>query len=92
MIVDQLGELRHRLQSNSPAMIIGYAAQKLATRRLDAWGKEVKASGGPPAPEQLAEIQVQQKKLSQDALWTAVLLAVSVAGMALSAFKAALSE
>lgn len=68
------------------AMIIGYAVQKPAAKRLGALGKEIQASGNPPTPEQLAEIQAQQKKLSQGALWAAVLLAISVAGMALSRF------
>ena len=68
------------------AMIIGYVVQKPAAKRLSAVGKEIQASGGPPTPDQLAEIQAQQKKLSQGALWTAIVLAVSVAGMALSRF------
>ncbi len=57
-----------------------------AAKRLGALGQEIQASGGPPTPEQLAEVQAQQKKLTQGALWTAILLAVSVAGMALSRY------
>ena len=66
------------------AMIISYVMQKPAAKQLGTLGKEIQASGGPPSPEQLAEIQAQQKKLSQGALWSAILLAVAVIGMALS--------
>lgn len=68
------------------AMVIAYIYQKPAAKRLAALGQEIQASGGPPSSEQLAEIQAQQKKLSQGALWTAILLAVSVIGMALSRY------
>jgi uncharacterized membrane protein len=66
------------------AMVIAYVYQKPAAKRMSAVGQEIQASGGPPAPEQLAEIQAQQKKLSQGAFWSAVLLGIAVAGMALS--------
>lgn len=65
-------------------MIIAYAMQKPAARRLGEIGQEIQASGGPPSPEQLAELQAQQKKLENGARWSAVLLTLSVAGMALS--------
>jgi len=65
-------------------MVIAYVYQKPAAKRMSAVGQEIQASGGPPTPEQMAEIQAQQKKLSQGALWSAILLAVAVIGMALS--------
>lgn len=66
------------------AMVIAYAMQKPAAKRLGALGQEIQASGGPPSPEQLAEIQAQQKKLARGSLWSAVLLIGAVVGMALS--------
>jgi len=66
------------------AFIIGYAISKPASKELGKLGQEIQASGGPPSPEQLAEVQAQQNKLTQGARWTAILLAFSVIGMALS--------
>lgn len=66
------------------AMVLAYAMQKPAAKRLGALGQEIQASGGPPSPEQLAEIQAQQKKLSRGSRWSAVLLTGAVIGMALS--------
>jgi uncharacterized membrane protein len=66
------------------ALVIAYALQKPAARRLAQLGQEIQASQGPPTPQQLAEIQAQQNKLAQGARWTAILLTISVIGMALS--------
>ena len=68
------------------AMIIGYALQKPAAKRLSTLGQEIQAAGGAPTPEQMAEVQAQQKKLTQGARWAAILLAIAVAGMALSRY------
>jgi uncharacterized membrane protein len=65
-------------------MVIAYAMQKPAAKRMGAIGQEIQASGGPPTPEQLAELQAQQKKLEKGARWSAILLTLAVAGMALS--------
>ncbi len=66
------------------AMIISYAMQKPAAKQLGVLGQEIQASGGPPNPEQLAAVQAQQKKLARGGQWAAILLAISVIGMALS--------
>lgn len=68
------------------AMILAYAVQKPAVRRLAVLGQEIQAAGGPPTPEQLAAVQAQQRKLSQGARWTAILLALAVTGMALARY------
>lgn len=68
------------------AMVVAYAVQKPAAKRIGVLGQEIQAAGGPPTPEQLAELQAQQKKLSRGSLWTAILLAIAVAGMALSRY------
>lgn len=65
-------------------MVIAYVMQKPAAKRLGELGQEIQASGGPPTPEQLAEIQAQQRKLEQGARWSAILLTLAVIGMALS--------
>ena len=63
---------------------VGYVMQQPAAKRLGQLGQEIQASDGPPSPEQLAELQTQQKKLAQGGLWTAVLLAIAVAAMAIA--------
>jgi hypothetical protein len=68
------------------AMVVAYAIQKPAAKRLGILGQEIQAADGPPTPEQLAELQAQQKKLTAGARWTAILLAVAVIGMALSRY------
>lgn len=68
------------------AMILAYAVSKPAARRIGALGQEIQASGGPPSPEQMAAMQAEQRKLSQGARWTAILLLFAVAGMALSRY------
>lgn len=64
--------------------VVAYAIQKPAARRLGILGQQIQSSGGPPKPEQLAELQTQQKKLAQGALWTALLLALAVIGMGIA--------
>ena len=64
--------------------VVGYVMQKPAAQRLGQIGQEIQAAGGPPSPEQLAEIQAQQAKLAKGGRWTAILLAIAVAAMAVS--------
>ena len=66
------------------SMVIAYAMQKPAAKRMSEIGKEIQASGGPPSSEQMAELQAQRKKLEKGARWSAILLAITVAGRALS--------
>lgn len=65
-------------------LVVGYTVQKPAAKRMGALGQEIQASGGPPSPEQVAELQAQQKKLAMGGLWTAILLALAVVGMAIA--------
>lgn len=66
------------------AYLLAYFFQKPAAKRIATLGKAIQTAGGPPSPEQVAELQAQQKKLAFGALLGAVLLALSVAGMALA--------
>jgi cytochrome b subunit of formate dehydrogenase len=66
------------------AYALGYVFQKPAVKRMAALGQEIQAAGGPPSPEQMAEMQAQQKKLAQGGLLSAVLLAIAVVVMALA--------
>jgi hypothetical protein len=68
------------------AMILAYAVQKPAAKRIGALGQEIQAGGGPPSPEQIAEMQALQNRMAQGARWTAILLVIAVAAMALSRY------
>lgn len=63
--------------------VVGYVMQKPAAKRLGQIGQEIQAGGGPPSPEQLAEVQAQQAKLAKGGKWTAILLSLSVVFMAI---------
>ena len=65
-------------------LIVGYTIQKPAAKRLGTLGQEIQTAGGPPSPEQVAQVQAQQKKLAQGGLWTAILLGLAVVGMAIA--------
>ncbi len=64
------------------AAITGLAIPGQTTARLKALGTAVAASGGPPTPAQMSEIQALQKRLLAGARLTAALLAVALLGMA----------
>ncbi len=44
--------------------------------------QQAQAAGGPPSPEQMAEIQALQKTLDQATRRTALLLTIALIGMA----------
>lgn len=64
--------------------VVGFVMQKPAAKELGQLGQKIQAGGGPPSPEQMAQIQAQQAKLAKGGRWTAILLALSVAFMAIS--------
>jgi uncharacterized membrane protein len=68
------------------AMIIGGGVTGRVTARVAALGKEMQAAGGPPKPAQIGEMQSLQKRLTQAGDWGAILLLITVAGMAASRY------
>jgi len=52
-------------------------------RRMAAIGAEIEQGGGPPSPEQLAEMGVLRERLSSAGLRGAIFLTVALVGMAL---------
>lgn len=58
------------------------------TKRIGALGAEIAAAGGPPKPEQAAEMQGLQERMASLAAATAVLMVVALAGMTLSEYFA----
>jgi uncharacterized membrane protein len=64
------------------AWVIGISMQRPAAARMSALGKEIASAGGPPSPEQLAEIAGLRAKLETGSRYTAILVAIAVLGMA----------
>jgi uncharacterized membrane protein len=68
------------------AFLIGLFGTRPAVDRMLALGREVAASGGPPSPEQAAELAAIQARLKQLAFASFSLLAVAVVAMAIARY------
>lgn len=66
------------------AFLVGPLVHAPTGARLAAIGKEIEASGKPPSPVQLAELQSLQNKIAGANKLSAVLLIILVAGMAIA--------
>jgi hypothetical protein len=65
------------------AAILGGAVTAPTAARMEALSKEMQSAGGPPRPEQLAQLQALQKRLGQAGLWGTLLLVVTLVTMAI---------
>lgn len=54
--------------------------------RIGALAKEMQAAGGPPKPEQLAEMLKLQTRMGQAGVWGAILMVVAAAAMAMARY------
>ena len=70
------------------ALLIGFFVFAKGTNRMRAIADEIAASGGPPKPEQLAEMGTLQETLSRAGGITAVLMVIALIGMTLSEYFA----
>jgi uncharacterized membrane protein len=62
-----------------------FVVRKLS-KRMEALGKEIQEAGGPPTPEQMAEIGgIQEKQFTNGAV-LAILLAIAVTGMSVAEY------
>ncbi|HEC21655.1 MAG TPA: hypothetical protein ENI95_01920 [Chloroflexi bacterium] len=68
------------------ATVIGTLVNRSLAEKIGALGKEIQASGGPPTPEQLAQMRKYQAGLASALKWSAVLLAISVVTMAVARY------
>lgn len=68
------------------AYVSGLVISRPAAARLAALSKDMQSAGGPPSPEQMAELGAQQERLSKGGRYAAILLAVSVIGMSAARF------
>jgi len=62
--------------------ILGLTVTRPTLLRMGALGQEMQSAGGPPKPEQMAAMQVLQKRLATVGRTGAVLLVIAVIGMA----------
>ena len=62
-----------------------FVVRKLS-KRMEALGKEIQEAGGPPSPEQAAEIQEIQEKQFANGAVLAILLAIAVTGMSVAEY------
>jgi len=65
------------------AAILGGAVTAPTAARMESLSKEMQSAGGPPKPEQLAQLQAMQKRLGKAGLWGAILLVITVVTMAI---------
>ncbi len=63
------------------AAILGGAVTAPTAARMEALSKEMQSAGGPPKPEQLAQLKELQTRLGQAGLWGAVLLVITIVTM-----------
>jgi hypothetical protein len=64
------------------AMVVGLGVAGRTVARLQALGAEVQAGGGPPSPEQAAEMAMLSGRMRSAGVWNAGLLAFTVLAMA----------
>jgi hypothetical protein len=64
------------------AWIAGYGIQYRTISKMKAIAAEIGASGGPPSPEQMAEMQALSQRVAQGSRVTAVLLTIVIVAMA----------
>ena len=65
------------------AFLLGLVVNGPTATRMEAVSREMQSAGGPPKPELLVELRGLQKRLRWSGVGAAVLLAISVIGMAL---------
>ena len=68
------------------AWLHGAFVVRRLSKRMEALGKEIQAAGGPPSPEQMAEMQTIQEKQFTNGAVLAILLAVAVIGMSIAEY------
>jgi uncharacterized membrane protein len=66
--------------------IIGFSYQNRATRRMKAISTEIAASGAPPTPEQMMEMQELAKRVNDGGRYTAVVLVLAIVGMSIAEY------
>ncbi len=66
--------------------LIGQFVNAPTALRMEALAREMQSAGGPPKPQQIAEMQKLQARLGQAGVWAAILLVISAAAMAIARY------
>jgi len=68
------------------AAVVGMVIASPAGRRVAVLGAEIKASGAPPTPDQVAEMQALQARIARGSAAVAVLIVIATTAMALARY------
>jgi uncharacterized membrane protein len=68
------------------ALVVGGAVISTASARAGALGEEIAAGGGPPTPEQAAQMGALQARIVRGTQWNAALIAVAVIAMGVARY------
>lgn len=68
------------------ALYIGLVISRSSALGMAALGKEMQLAGKPPTPEQLSKMKAFQERLTQASVRNAILLAITVAAMAIARY------
>ena len=68
------------------AFLVGLLSTGPTSSRMGELGARLQAAGGPPAPEQLAEMRQLQAKLNTSSMWSVILSTLSLAFMAVARY------
>lgn len=69
------------------AMIVGMAVNPPAVRRMGQIAAAAAQRGGPPSPEEAAEVQRLQKRMSSANVFVAILLTLALSAMAVARYS-----
>lgn len=67
-------------------LAVGIFFSARTAARMQELAKEMQSAGGPPKPEQLAEMQKLQALLANAGVWGAILLVISASAMAIARY------
>jgi uncharacterized membrane protein len=68
------------------SLYIGLFISRTNALSMAALGKEMQSAGKPPTPEQLSRMRAFQETLTKASIWVAILLAITVAAMAIARY------
>jgi hypothetical protein len=67
-------------------VVMGQLVNAPTSARMSALAQEMQSAGGPPKPEQIAEMQKLQTRLGQAGVWAAILLVIASSAMAIARY------
>ncbi len=68
------------------AWVLGFINQQPTGKRMKALSDEMAVAGGPPKPEQIAEMKSLAEKLSTDGIISTILVSIALIGMSITQY------